>query len=337
LSGKVYSGGVLFTGTGNGTVGQNGKIYSNGVLFSGTGDGTAGTTSGLVYSNGVIANGILSGDLFYVNGVLIPACAGDCYLEGLAPDYAQGLSVGTIRRGPFYAVMVLQQSGAGFKYWAEQNGDRVLNASGYAANGWQKGLTRAGTEFGGDLTSSSVISQIEGRVCPGTTSGAGVFVNFDNMIDGTRCLYYDSGNSRQRLDAAHPDLGGASGNLEGEDWLRSWTRASTRRGTGSSYYEGNIKTCADKGMRLPTAYETKMNAPSSPPTGDGITPTWPGSNGVPPVAGNGWTATASANAVSTDRYWQWSNLQATPQSQNYYVVSNFGFTYNNIRCVLPSH
>ena len=53
----LYKDGNPFNGIGNGTVGDNGKIYRNGVLFTGIGDGTIGIL-GKAYLNGVLFTGI---------------------------------------------------------------------------------------------------------------------------------------------------------------------------------------------------------------------------------------------------------------------------------------
>jgi len=212
--------------------------------------------------------------------------------------------------------------GSCFYLWKEQGGSRILAASGNAADGWQKKLNRSGIGFSeDDLTDAAVIKSIEGRVCP-----THVFLSHDNMTATGRCLYYDGGTAAQRLDAA-----GVSG-TEGEDWLQNWNRANTGRGTGSSYYEGNIKTCADKGMRLPTMYETTMTAPASTnlPTGDSITPTFATTNGVP-SSGWTWTASAYTNVPSApylpDPFWVWSGTSSS---------GHFSYSYSqSVRCVLP--
>ncbi|NBX81580.1 BspA family leucine-rich repeat surface protein, partial [bacterium] len=263
------------------------------------------------------------------------ACSGDCYTD------AQSLAVGTERQGPNSSTLTLQYANgsSGFKIWKEKNGNRILNASGLVANGWQKALTRAGTGFDVDLTNSSVIQSIEGRVCP-----TNVFLSHSDMTATNRCLYYDSGNSAQRLDAAHPDQGGASENVEGEDWLQhsnsttNLINSDPSKRSLSSYYEGNIKSCADKGMRLPVSYETTMTTPASwtLPTGDGgVSPVWATTTGVPSV-GSDYTWTATSVPWSSSYYHAWT--LTTPD--------NFGFDnyWNNgiygtvvVRCVLPSH
>jgi hypothetical protein len=128
----------------------------------------------------------------------------------------------------------------GFKIWREKSGSRILNASGLTTNGWQKKLTRAGTGF--TETDFTDAASIAGRICP-----TNVFLSHSDMTATDRCLYYDVGNQAQRLDAAHPDNGGAFSNIEGEDWLRDWNRAASGRSAQSSYYEGNIKPVQIRG------------------------------------------------------------------------------------------
>jgi hypothetical protein len=211
---------------------------------------------------------------------------------------------------------------SGFKIWKEKDGTKILNATGLVANGWQLQLTRAGTAFSAtDFTNGA---NIAGRVCP-----PNVFLSHSNMTATNRCLYYDAGNTAQRLDAAC-----TAGNcaVEASDWLRLWDKAATGRGYNSSYYEGNIKTCADKGMRLPVMYETTMTKPNMYlPDGDsGVNPTWAGgiNNGVP--SGPSWTWTASVYNYYDDsaNYYAWWN------------VSTIGPAYDgtySIRCVLPNN
>jgi hypothetical protein len=256
----------------------------------------------------------------------IPACSGDCYLEGSAPNYAQDLAIGTERQGPSGSLMSLQfaNGSIGFKIWKEKNGSRFLNASGLVSNGWQQTLARAGTSFSGsDMTSATYTAQISGRVCP-----YNVFVNHSEMLATARCLYYDSGNSTQSLDSA------GTGGTEGSDWLQNWNRAASGRGTGSSYFEGNIKTCADKGMRLPTLYETAADPFGSPnlPTGDGVgTPLWSVSTGVPSFDTTGsWTATANMGANS--RYYRWNGASIT-----FGDYGDYSNTNKTVRCVLPNN
>ncbi|NBT36492.1 MAG: hypothetical protein EBT03_13320, partial [Betaproteobacteria bacterium] len=148
---------------------------------------------------------------------------------------------------------------SGFKVWKERGGSRILPANGLVASGnWQKQLTRAGTAFSAtDFILSS--TNVAGRVCP-----THVFLSHSEMTATGRCLYYDAGNAAQSLNAA------MGNGIQTSDWLNFNDVSGSGRGISKSYYEGNIKTCADKGMRLPVMFETSMNQSSSPPTGDGI-------------------------------------------------------------------
>jgi DNA-binding beta-propeller fold protein YncE len=181
----------------------------------------------------------------------VVACSGDCYADSVATASA-------LAQGPGGVTMeyVFANGSSGFKIWKEKDGSRILNATGLVANGWQKRIERAGTSF--TSTNFTVSSNIAGRVCP-----PNVFLSHSNMTATARCLYYDGGNDAQRLDK---DSG-----MIGENQLLGWDNATSSQGSSSSYYEGNIQTCADKGMRLPTAYETTMTKPTGYlPIGDEI-------------------------------------------------------------------
>ena len=150
------------------------------------------------------------------------------------------------------------------------------------------------------------------------------------MTATNRCLYYDSGNGSQwyKLDSA-----GTTG-VQATDWLQVWNTSATGRGTSSSYYEGNIQVCADKGMRLPVSYETSMNTPSPLPTGDGITPTWAASatSGVPTTA-NGY-AHWTASAMSSNQY---DFLLWATDGSNGFGYSTLSNNWGRVRCVLPNN
>ena len=60
VAGTTYNLGLLFSGIGNGTLGQSGKLYQSGSLFSRMGDGTIGLT-GKIYSGGSLFSGIGDG------------------------------------------------------------------------------------------------------------------------------------------------------------------------------------------------------------------------------------------------------------------------------------
>jgi hypothetical protein len=254
-----------------------------------------------------------------------PQRPNDCYNEGVAPNYAQDLPIGSERKGPLDVTMTLQYANGadGFKIWKEKSGTKILNATGLVSNGWQKTLNRVGNALSAsDFTTSS---NIAGRVCP-----PNVFINHDLMTAADRCLYFDNGSSVQRLDAA------GTSTFETSDWLQAWSRPLTGRGIGSSFYEGNIKTCADKGMRLPALYETsiseaaaKASTMGSPgeylPTGDSITAVWAENNGVPTNSMN-WTATA--HVPDANYFWNWHGTGGGNSSFSDTIAA---------RCVVPSH
>ncbi len=248
--------------------------------------------------------------------VLGQASNDDCYVG------AENLAINTERQGPNSVVMVLQYASgsSGFKIWKEKSGDRILNASGLISNGWQKKLIRSGSGF--SESDFIAASEVGGRVCP-----PNVFLSHASgatMTSQSRCLYYDQGNATQRLDES-----GVNG-IEASDWLQGWNRGNTGRGDLPSYYEGNIKTCGEKGMRLPVVYETTMLMPSSNtylPNGDFVTPVWAGATGVPSI---GWTWTASANRSGTElNYLRWSETQSSHL--------NYSGETAAVRCVLPSN
>jgi uncharacterized repeat protein (TIGR02543 family) len=253
----------------------------------------------------------------------------DCY-AGIS-----SIPIGTEIPGPSGSTLKLEFANGidGFKVWREKNSPyRILNASGKVTNGWQKKLSRSGTAFSGiDMTDGNDIKRIAGRVCPKY-----VFLSHSQMTATQRCLYYDSGNLPQTFDRDFS----AAGAVEAEDWLRSHNSPNTGRGVGSSYYEGNIRTCADKGMRLPVLYETSADIQGSfaapdLPTGDPginalVTPWSPGFSGLDLGPGNRLTASANpSGGCPTDCYSTWA-------ARGVFLIG-----YNNpiysVTCVLPSH
>ena len=207
-----------------------------------------------------------------------------------------------------------------FKVWQEHGGTRLLHASGLwtSSSDWQQTLNRNGKGFSG--SSFTTLTNIAGRACPANSTLTSVFINDDtasNKFASGYCLYYDGGNAAQRLDK---DAG-----TEATDWLANWTSAATGNGTNAAWYEGNVKTCADKGMRLPTAFETSTTDTSGSgmyPPANG-SPTFALANGVPNDSADTWTASGS---VVNQMYFNWSGTTIT-------FVPYTGAKY--VRCVLP--
>jgi hypothetical protein len=247
-------------------------------------------------------------------------CKYGCY------THSQGLPIGTETSGPdgIPIKLIMANQNSSFKIWQEKNGTRILNANGLIESGWQKKLNRSGTSF----SSSDFIdvSTIGGRSCP-----TYVFLNHADMRSTDRCLYYDLGSPAQKLDAA-----GTTG-VQAVDWLQSASASDTGAGTDTSYYEGNIKICADRGMRLPTLYETNANVNFESrdqtdrlPLGDGnlfMSSGWEvSSRGVPGFT-NEMAWTASAFRWASEFYWGWGGRETDSL--------NFQKDAERVRCVLP--
>jgi hypothetical protein len=284
--------------------------------------------------------------------VAIPACANtvsparpdDCYNEGSAPLYAQGLETGTKRQGPEGKTLILSAAN-GFKIWKEDGGTRILNATGRIANGWQKKLTRPGTAFSAALFTE--VANIVGRACPPNVFlSHGTNATKNALMKATgRCLYYDSGYT----DRIQPDRFRVGG-VEGSDYFISWNRPATGRGVASSYYEGNVKFCADKGMRLPVVYESSAPYDAEGirlygPRGDALAPApiWAGrANGVPAAVPYRWGSPATMTATAMHDY---EPVMVNPNDFWAYEETKQGLVGMQvggglgaaIRCVLPSN
>jgi hypothetical protein len=202
----------------------------------------------------------------------------------------------------------------GFKIWKDSASDKILKATGFwgSPSDWQKTLNRAGTGFTSTYFTS--YSSLAGRTCP-----THVFLNSTNMTAVHQCLYYDVGTELASLDMEPGELG--------EDYLGDWSDSRTGNGIEPSWYEGNIKVCADQGMRLPTLFETTADSPSDGLPSDAA-PTFSGNSGVPVLDFYSWTATAVVDSTP-DSYWLWSG-PATDYGNNFY--SN-----PSARCVLPAN
>ena len=156
------------------------------------------------------------------------------------------------------------------RVWKEVGGDRLLRANG--ADEWAKKLNlngkgQSGTDFtDANLGTGSTI--IDDRVCP-----PNVYIDDSNKFTTTNCVYVSPEYGGQVLDAAGDDQNNAS-----TMGMKDWTE---HNGGAQRWYVGNIKTCSDKGMRLPTIYETKTTSTSygQYPSGDG-TPTFAQGNGI---------------------------------------------------------
>jgi hypothetical protein len=199
-----------------------------------------------------------------------------------------------------------------FKVWKELNGDRVLSATGVWASeaDWQRKLTRSGEAFSTNYFTD--YQTLAGRACPGN-----VFVDRAKPAEIDRCLYYDSGS------ASTQSLKQSQIGIEREDWLNSWRSPFSGQSTTASWYEGNVKVCADKGMRLPTLFETTVsNPPNFMPIGSSVTFT---GGGIPNLNGLTWTASAQLENELYFIVWSISSAQ----------IKFSNTTGINVRCALP--
>jgi hypothetical protein len=222
----------------------------------------------------------------------------------------------------------LVDTGNNFGVWREKGGTRILRSTGLWSSDadWQKTLVRNGTAF--TTTDFTAIARIGGRACP-----PNVFLDRDNMTATDRCRYFDAGNPAQRLDLARGPIDTTiysnGGGIQGVDWLVDGkfpgTYGQSGDSTKASWYEGNIKTCADKGMRLPVVYETTATGTQWAP-GD-ANPVFGGASGVPShPAGESWTASARADVGGLWQTWISSSTS----------IAWFHFTDRYVRCVIPS-
>lgn len=232
--------------------------------------------------------------------------AGDgCY------DDAAAIAAGSITT-PSGKSLVYVLASTGFYVWKDASSSKILRANGM--DEWAmklnidgKGQMAAGNEF-------TSYTSLVGRKCP-----PNVYLDDSNRATTDNCLYYTSEASAQGLDAA-----GTSQTAAATLGLGTWNTYS-----GARWYIGNIKTCGNKGMRLPTMFETATTKTTDsyyPTVADGSRTFAGATNGIPSHAsGNTWTATASGPFQSD--YWYWNG--ASTAATNYYYTSYY------VRCVLP--
>lgn len=269
---------------------------------------TAVDGSGTIYTlgTGTFAMGAANITL-YAHWAAIPTCGGpgdSCYSD--AEALTAGVAVTPLGKSLVYT--------SGEVWVASGAGTQVLAVDG--ADSWANALNINGRTYSATLLNKA---NITGRACP-----TNVFVP-GNLVATGQCLYYDAGSGGQRLDATAND-GVTNQTTPGSIRLGSWNTAEGGNGTGASWYEGNIQTCASKGMRLPTLYEAKAPDPGSNKPTD-ASPTFSPSNGVPMPVTWGWTASASTNG--TGNYWFWGDAPYT--NSVHYTGNNDG-----ARCVAPA-
>ena len=157
-----------------------------------------------------------------------------------------------------------------------------------------------------DSNIGTISTKIGGRTCPDN-----VYIYSSNKFSTGNCLYYTPEFALQSLDADGTDQ---------IDGLNQWNNYDAGAG---KWYKGNIKTCSDIGMRLPTLYETETTTTSGGPNADDGDPTFAQGNGVPST---NWTLTSTVVPSNFAYYHVWNGESSG--------ISAYNWT-SNVICVLP--
>ena len=159
-------------------------------------------------------------------------------------------------------------------------------------------------------------TNINGRVCP-----PNVYLDDSNRYQTGHCVYYTKVYSSQSL-----TKDGTSQTTDGSIGLGS---ATNYQGGEERWYMGNIQTCADTGMRMPTIFETQTTRTtwSYYVTQDG-SPTFAGSDGIPGTTSDIWTASRAITGSNSNNYIYFKSNGSSNGSS--------GSNSRAIRCVLPS-
>ena len=188
------------------------------------------------------------------------------------------------------------------------------------SDSWAKKLNLNGeghtsTDFT-DATLGTSSTNIIGRVCP-----PNVYIDDSNRRETGHCLYYSKQYASQGLDED-----GTSQTSDGSIGLGS---ATNYQNGEERWYMGNVQTCANTGMRLPTIFETDTYKTSwSYYVDDDGSPSFAGTDGVPKANTDMWTA----SRIVTGSY---SNNYVFLLSSGW-VNGTSGGSNKAIRCVLPS-
>ncbi len=200
--------------------------------------------------------------------------------------------------------------------WVQANGTNVLKVDG--SDNWHLALNSDGKSYSANPLNKNTAT-IGGRTCP-----ASVYIDDTNKVASGRCVYYDQGNLAQRLDAPNGD------GVTDQTTAGSF-RIGSRASTAGFWYSGNIQTCANKGMRLPTLYETTAAQPAATylpvDATNNPTPSWSTMlTGVPMAAGAAYSWTASAYTSYSLNYWIWVGTT----TNNLYYSNTYA-----VRCIVP--
>lgn len=239
--------------------------------------------------------------------------------------------------------IVLTEATVGFKVWRDLASNKILKASGlYQQSGdWQKKLQKSGYGYDGDFLDYKILA---GRACPEMIYRADYSPVSEDKAEN--CLYYDAGKTKSVLGQEPSKFRNVG--IEKTDWMWIWSTTwgdlCVNRCRTPLYFQGNIRVCNIKGMRLPTIYEADVDLDHLPfqikyglprvkshvdqwLTQGGATYPQPG-KGVPAVPG-GYTFTASGvwQPLFTSQYFVF-NSQRHPEKSSFNAPQN-------VRCVLP--
>ncbi len=234
------------------------------------------------------------------------AAGNSCYSNAAA--IAAGAATTPLGKSLVYVTA----SGA-FKVWKDAGSNKILRANGL--DEWAMKLNLNGKGFQGAGNEFTDYASLEGRKCPPS-----VYIDDNDKVSENNCLYYTVVYDPQRLNAA-----GTSQEDANTLGLNNW---SNYNAGGAKWYVGNIKTCSDIGMRLPTIFETTTTETSDIHYPSDATPTFAGAtNGIPSHPSNvTWTASSYTNTAATYYYWKWHGASL---ANNPYNTSSY------VRCALP--
>ena len=227
-------------------------------------------------------------------------------------------------------VYVYANGSSGFKVWKEKEGNRILRANG--EDEWAKDLNLNGkgqstTDFE-DANIGSASTIIAGRACPDN-----VYIDDANKFTTTNCVYFSPASETTALNSS-----GTSQTYAGSMGLREWI---SYNGGAPRWYVGNIKICSDKGMRLPTIYETTVAGANTSnvnfPYSDG-SPIFAEGNGVSSPSYSSWTWTASSSlgdGLNQAQYWIWAEIPSFIIAYPYNNSGHSSPSSYGVVCLLP--
>jgi hypothetical protein len=239
--------------------------------------------------------------------------------------------------------IILVPAASGFKVWKDASSDKIIKASGfYSKNGdWQKRLMKSGWGYDGDFLGYKGLA---GRACPEMIYRADYSMITDSKSEN--CLYYDTGTPKVRLGGEPSKVKNIG--IEKIDWMWIWSDIwgdqCTFRCRTPLYFQGNIKTCNVKGMRLPTIYEAEVDLDYAPfqkkyglPRRKSYVDQWLTQGGATyPLPGKGVPAVPGGLTYTASGVWQpfFASQYFVYDDKRHPEKSAFN-TPQNVRCVLP--